>query len=310
MNLMIQDAIQVMHNRLSQYERPICSVSGGSDSDIMIDLIEQVKPHFVTYAFFDTGVEYQATKQHLDYLQERYSIKIERRPAVVPVPLGCKRHGQPFLSKKVSEYIARLQAHEFKWEDKPFEELYAEYPHCKVALRWWCNLWGKGSSFNISRNKLLKEFMIAFPPWFRISKECCTGAKKKTAHLCDTEFAADLKITGERRAEGGERATANTSCFTPAEKDRIAAYRPLFFISDADKQCYENHYCILHSDCYIWGMKRTGCAGCPFGSHFETELELIKQYEPRLYGAVNNIFADSYKYTRMYRAFKGNKRKD
>lgn len=297
--------IMTMNAKLDTFSRPVCSISGGSDSDIMIDLIERISPHSVTYVFFDTGIEYQATKRHLDYLQEKYGIVIERRPAVVPVPLGCKKHGQPFISKEVSEFISRLQKHGFRWEDKEFDELYEEYPRCKAALRFWCNRWGKGSKFNINANKLLKEFMISYPPWFSISKECCTGAKKKTAHLCDTEFCADLKITGERRAEGGARATINSSCFTPSKEDHIAAYRPLFFISDKDKKEYENHYGMCHSDCYcVWGMTRTGCAGCPFGSRFEDELRLIKQYEPKLYGAVNNIFADSYEYTRMYRKFK------
>ena len=51
-------------------------------------------------------------------------------------------------------------------------------------------------------------------------------------------------------------------------------------------------------------MIRTGCAGCPFGSRFEEELEIIKKYEPKLYKAVNKIFAKSYEYTRRYREFK------
>ena len=50
-------------------------------------------------------------------------------------------------------------------------------------------------------------------------------------------------------------------------------------------------------------MKRTGCAGCPFGRDFEYELEVIQKYEPRLYKAVNNIFGESYEYTRRYREF-------
>lgn len=50
-------------------------------------------------------------------------------------------------------------------------------------------------------------------------------------------------------------------------------------------------------------MKRTGCVGCPYGKDFEYELEVVKQYEPKLYKAVNNIFKDSYEYTRKYRQF-------
>lgn len=50
-------------------------------------------------------------------------------------------------------------------------------------------------------------------------------------------------------------------------------------------------------------MKRTGCAGCPFGRDFENELTVIQTYEPRLSIAVNNIFKDSYEYTRAYKKF-------
>lgn len=42
----------------------------------------------------------------------------------------------------------------------------------------------------------------------------------------------------------------------------------------------------------------------PFGREFESELDLIKKYEPRLYKAVNNIFKDAYDYTRQYYEFR------
>lgn len=51
-------------------------------------------------------------------------------------------------------------------------------------------------------------------------------------------------------------------------------------------------------------MTRTGCAGCPFGSGFEDELELIINNEPKLYKAVAKIFHNSYEYTRRYREYK------
>ena len=68
---------------------------------------------------------------------------------------------------------------------------------------------------------------------------------------------------------------------------------------------YEECFGITHSDCYsVWGMTRTGCAGCPFGSRFEEELDTIATYEPKLHKAITNIFKDSYEYTRKYREFK------
>ena len=61
---------------------------------------------------------------------------------------------------------------------------------------------------------------------------------------------------------------------------------------------------ISNSKCYTeYGLKRTGCVGCPYGRDYKHELEVIKEYEPKLYKAVTNIFKDSYEYTRKYKEF-------
>ena len=115
----------------------------------MLDICTKCdKDNKIEYVWFDTGLEYQATKDHLKYLEEKYGIKIKPYKAIKPIPLSCKKYGQPFLSKQVSEYIKRLQGHNFKWEDKSFEELYQEYPKCKAALLWWCNK-KECNSFNL-----------------------------------------------------------------------------------------------------------------------------------------------------------------
>ena len=85
----------------------------------------------------------------------------------------------------------------------------------------------------------------------------------------------------------------------------VLTYRPLYFWSDADKLEYKNWYGVQYSDCYeIYGLPGTGCAGCPFGSNFETELKVIDEYEPKLSTAVHNIFDASYEYTRAYREYR------
>ena len=322
------------------------SISGGADSDVMLDLIVRVakdenisldKFHFV---FFNTGIEYSATLEHLDFLEKKYGIKIERYRAITPVPVGCKKFGQPFLSKAVSENIDRLQKHNFKWEDKPCLDLLQEYCEeiseesafdkngklkkgiskkiygkywkgCVASILWWCNekeqkTNGSTSSFNINYNSYLKEFIIANPPTFKISQKCCQGAKKDNAHKLLDELNADLNVVGVRKAEGGVRATAYKSCFDEGDyKHSYDNYRPIFWFSDQDKIEYCAFYGIEHSDCYTkYGLKRTGCVGCPFGKDFEKELETAKQFEPKLYNAVCNIFKESYEYTRAYYEFK------
>ena len=149
-----------------EFNNIVVSISGGADSDRMLDLIERIgyDKGTVRYVFFDTGMEYKATKEHLDTLEIKYGIKIDHIKAKIPVALACRRYGVPFLSKTVSQYIYRLQKHNFTWEDAPFDVLYKKFPRCKAALRWWCNAWPQNSKDNINRHRFLKEFMILNPP--------------------------------------------------------------------------------------------------------------------------------------------------
>ena len=296
----------------TMYPKIMVSVSGGADSDIVIDMIERIGYPLsqVNYVFFDTGLEFKATKDHLQFLEQKYGISITRMRVPVPVPLGCKKYGLPFLSKQVSEWINRLQRHNFKWEDKPFEELMDEYPRCKAALRWWCNEWGEKSKINISNHKYLKEFLIENPPTFPISAGCCVGAKKRAAHKAEIEFDPDLSITGVRKYEGGARAIAYKSCFDDIPCG-CSFLRPIFWFKVSDKNAYENAFDVIHSECYSkYGLKRTGCACCPFGKDFEAELAAAEKFEPNLYSAALHVFGKSYEYTRKYYEYRQNREKE
>lgn len=305
-NDLIRNTMKKADLLLNSYKNPVCSISGGSDSDVMLDLLERVRGNRkVTYVFFDTGIEYRATLRHLDDLEAKYGIEIVRRKAKKPVPVGCKEYGVPFLSKEISNKISRLQAKDFKWENEPLAELLEKYDKCQNGIEWWANGYGEKSKFSIKRNTGLKEFMLDNPPSFAISNKCCKGAKKDTAYDFLKEQNAMLNIVGERRVEGGVRAIAHTSCFEPLHSSGIPMYMPLYFWSDEDKQQYKEHYGLRYSDCYeVYGMKRTGCCGCPFNSRFEEDLEVVKKCEPQLYKAAIAIFGKSYEYTRAYRKFR------
>ena len=304
-NKEIFNSFLVTNHKMKSYGKILCSVSGGSDSDIMMDIFCRVDKDKVTFVFFDTGLEYQATKDHLKELENKYNIKIVWIKAKKPIPTTCKQYGQPFLSKQVSEWIERLQRNNFKWEDKNFITLCNEYPNCKGALKWWCNAWGEKSRFNIAYNKGLKEFMVLNPPKFKISPKCCKFAKKDPVHNYIKENDFDLNCYGVRKSEGGARASAYKNCFTNNEdKENIDEYRPVFWYKDNTKKIYEDNFNVDHSKCYReYGLKRTGCAGCPYNKKFEEELQVIHDHEPKLFNAVNNIFKDSYEYTRKYREF-------
>lgn len=64
---------------LKRHEKIMVSVSGGRDSDVMVDLFTKLDVDGkCVYVWFDTGLEYEATKRHLDDLEQKYHIKVER----------------------------------------------------------------------------------------------------------------------------------------------------------------------------------------------------------------------------------------
>lgn len=289
---------------MSGYEKILCSISGGSDSDVVLDICTKFRDD-IDYVWFNTGVEFQATKDHLDYLENKYGIKIKRENAIKPIPTSCREYGQPFLSKKISDYIYRLQSHDFNFlnEKRNFDDLLKQYPNCESALRWWCNEWGCDSRFNICKTKWLKEFMIENPPNFKISAKCCDYAKKNVLHKTIKEYGYDLNVSGIRKYEGGARQTAYKSCFD--NNGDCANYRPVFWYKNEDKEQYCKHYGIVHSRCYTeYGMTRTGCVGCPYARDIDFELEVLKNHEPKLYALATNVFKDSYEYTKKYKEYR------
>lgn len=300
---------------IRRHDKIMVGVSGGQDSDIMLDLFIRLDVEKkAIYVYFKTGMEYEATLRHLKDLEEKYGIKIERQPPILPIPTCCRKYGVPFWSKRVSEYIYRLQRHNFKWEDKPFEVLIKEYPNCRAALRWWCNHYekktnGAESSLNIAYVPWLKEFITEnHPP--KISAKCCQKAKKDPSAKYEKEHDFDLACTGLRKLEGGNRAIAFSTCFSKTNTG-ADTYRPLFWLSDADKREYMEHYGVTSSDCYtVWGMDRTGCPGCPYGKNFEQELELMQKHEPKFYRACLKIFGESYEYTRAYLRYREAKKQE
>lgn len=326
-----------------KYKKILCSVSGGADSDVMLDICYKVDvDKKVEYVFFDTGLEYQATRDHLRALEYKYDIKIHREKPIKPIPYVAKHIGQPFVSKLVSEYMMRLQKFGFKFENLPFEVLVKKYcvkanedkadslnkkredtgknvisgwyhlgdnwyRGCVSALKWWCNYKADDntatSKFNISRNTWLKEFLIDNPPWFNISNRCCSYAKKDVAKNYYKKHGIDLGIIGIRKAEGGARSTIYKTCYS-VNNSGVDFYRPLFWYSNTDRKEYERRFVIKHSKCYTdYGLTRTGCVGCPYNTKLMKEVGIIKANEPNLYKATCNVFKDTYAYTEQYREF-------
>ena len=108
-----QAIMGIIATRLKQHPNAICSYSGGSDSDIMLDLIERTREAFhlppVKYAFFNTGLEMAATKNHVKATAEKYGVKITTYRPKVGIVNAVRKNGVPFVSKIMSGGLSEWQ---------------------------------------------------------------------------------------------------------------------------------------------------------------------------------------------------------
>lgn len=324
-------AIQaIIARRLIEHPNAICSYSGGSDSDILLHLIEYVRKEYglpsVQYCFFNTGLEMEAIKRHVRDMEKHYGVTITQYRPQKNIVRATREYGLPFISKIVSSGLEGIQkkrlpleiADEYaNAEDKPAKraELRERYPKCESTINFLCGCNSSGEprpdiQLVINSSKYLLDFIKENPIPFAVSNKCCNCCKKQLAHKIQKSF--EMVITGERRDEGGMRSVPredNTAlCFTETADNKYRL-RPLYYVSDADKQWYKKYYKIHYSDAYeVYGLKRTGCCGCSISSSAVEDLEKIRPFEPNLVKAAWNVFGESYRYRQKYNEYKKQRR--
>ena len=314
---------------LTEHPNAICSYSGGADSDIMIDLIEQTRKLFelppIKYVFFNTGLEMKATKDHVKATAEKYSVDIETVRPKISIVQASRRYGIPFVSKIMSAGLEGWQkkqipleiADEYNSADDKIAkraELKQRYPGCETTINFLCCCNSAGEprpniQLVINSSKYMLDFIKEYPPNFKVSASCCDYCKKHPAHRIQKDY--EMIITGERRDEGGMRSVpkkdCTSMCFTENSNGQFRL-KPLYYVSDDDKAWYKQHYNIKYSDAYeAYGLTRTGCCGCPISHKAVADLEMIKPYEPNVVKAAWNIFGDSYRYRQQYNEYKRNR---
>ena len=316
----------IIAKRLLEHPNAICSYSGGSDSDIMIDLIERTRKQFdlpaITYCFFNTGLEMQATKNHVKAIAEKYSVEIIPVKPDISIVTSARKYGIPFVSKIMSAGLEGWQkkqipltiADEYNEADDKIAkrtELKQRYPGCETTINFLCCCNSAGEprpdiQLVINSSKYMLDFIKECPPDFKVSASCCDYCKKHPAHRIQKDY--EMIITGERRDEGGMRSVpkkdCTSMCFTENSNGQFRL-KPLYYVSDNDKAWYKDYYNIRYSDAYeVYGLTRTGCCGCPISHKAVADLELIRPYEPNVVKAAWAIFGKSYEYRRLYNEYK------
>ncbi len=324
------DAIRsIIAKRLLEHPNAVCSYSGGSDSDILLHLIESVRKEFdlpsVKYAFFNTGLEMKAIKQHVKDMAEKYGVEITEHRPKKNIVLATREYGLPFVSKAMSQGLESVQkkgiplsiADEYaaaKNKIAKRAELKARYPNCELAINFVCCCNSKGdvqhNQLTIDSAKYMLDFIKENPIPFMVSDKCCAICKKSIAHRALKNY--DMEITGERHDEGGVRSVprkdSTSMCFSETADGKFRL-RPLYYVSNSDKQWYKDYYHIRYSDAYeVYGLTRTGCCGCAISSKAIEDLEKIRPFEPNLVKAAWNVFGASYIYRQQYNEYKNKRR--
>ena len=184
----------IIARRLREHPNAICSYSGGSDSDIMIHLIEETRKTFnlppIHYVFFNTGIEMKATKNHVKATEEKYGVTIkECSPdyhikGEMNVVNATKKYGIPFVSKIMSSAMETVQKKELPFsikeeydraEDKAAkrQELRERYPNAEQGINFLCCCNSAGEprpniQLVINSSKYMYDFMVENPPTFRL----------------------------------------------------------------------------------------------------------------------------------------------
>lgn len=267
-----------MHQYFREHDAIAVSISGGSDSDCMLHLICKYFPEYINkckFVFVNAGLEYAATKRHLTEIENHYKIHIDKIRGI-SVVTACKKYGFPILSKMKSHILWMYT------KGMPCGEKYVFYDGIKSYHAMQLTNNQKELAIYLKANNII------------VSKKCCDVSKKKPLHEYHTQNGIDLIVTGERKSEGGQRAFSHESCFE-IQKNGDHKYMPLWWWSDETKAAFKKAENIRYSDCYeVWGMKRTGCCGCPFNQNISDDLEKIATYEPNLFIACMRVFGQSY----------------
>ncbi len=136
------------------------------------------------------------------------------------------------------------------------KELKERYPKCESLINFLCCCNSKGEprpniQLVINSSKYMRDFIEEYPPDFMISAKCCDYCKKQIAHKVQKSY--DMVITENEEMKVEMRSVPrkdNTAlCFTETASGQYRL-RPLYYVSDKDKEWYKNYYGIKYSDAY------------------------------------------------------------
>lgn len=261
------DDLKTKFNKIKP-ENYYLSYSGGKDSHFLYWFIKE-------YAHIE-GIEIVALNtfmEHTQILQRmRKNADVILTPTLKPFEIK-EKYGSPCFSKWQDDMINRYQNG-------------SRQPYLLNLVTGINQDTGERLTGRFTLNKTVKEGVLS-GTLHKISPKCCTYLKKKPVKEYEKKTGKKA-ILGVRSAEGALRSTQYTSCF-----NKNGIFTPIHDLTDELMNIiYEKHQIELPS--IYEHLNRTGCMGCPYGSHSgntEKELKLITKPQ---FNFVTEYFKESY----------------
>ncbi len=271
------------------------SFSGGKDSTILLALIKMCEEIYtipiggIPAVFVNTGVELGATIDFVKWCKDSGwygNLKTIRPEKSFHWCLTEK--GKPMKSKLKSEMLARYQ----KNQKEGVKNTACYYLH-GVAPN------GKSYQKTKIANKDLHLLHGDFD--IKVSNKCCDVLKKKPAGAYVKANLVKGYMLGERMAEGGVRQMVNEKRVQNGGKPctkyskGVIVKLPIIDWTDEDCDAFISKYNVPLSNAYTkYGLKRTGCIGCPYALDLTNNLKVLYDYEPIRYKATMHWLKDVY----------------
>lgn len=244
------------------------SYSGGKDSHFLYWFIKEY--------LHDNEIEIVGVNTYMEHQEILARIKkncdIVLLPKMKPFEIK-EKYGSPCFSKWQDDMIHRYQNG-------------SRRPYLIEVITGINKDTGKVVTGRFKLNKTAKKIVLN-DTLHKVSPKCCEYLKKRP--IKDYEKESGRKaILGVRGTESALRSTQYKSCFTKDKK-----FTPLHDLSDELLNAIYKKYKIELPKIYNY-INRTGCMGCPYGSHrgnTQKELALLNDNQREF---VIKLFKESY----------------
>lgn len=176
----------------------------------------------------------------------------------IPIKPMLERDGYPFKSKKHAKKVGTYQR-------CGMTKTAENYLNPKDAKGFSCP------------KKLRYQFTSECK--LKIDYKCCVNLKEKPMQEWGKENKKPYAIVGIMKEEGGVRSKGKCMAFA---NGKLKIFQPLIPVTKEWEEWFIDQYELEICEIYKppYNFYRTGCKGCPFALHLQTELDALEKFFP------------------------------